>query len=81
MLDEPILRVSFLITDEDYINERIDFLSLGVTKAERKITFVFGILLILFGIAGALFFSNSGSDWIFWFLSILCGLCVIVLLR
>lgn len=77
MLDEPILRVSFLITDEDYINERIDFLSLGVTKAERNITSVFGILLILFGIAGALFFSNNGSDWIFWFLSILCGLCVL----
>ena len=77
MQDEPVLRVSFLTTAEDYVNERLDFLSLGVTKAERKITFVFGILLILFGIAGALFLTDGGSDWIFWSLSILCGLCVL----
>lgn len=77
MQDEPFLRVSFLTTEEDYVNQRLDFLSLGVTNGERKITFVFGILLILFGITGAVFFSNRGSDWIFWTLSLLCGLCVL----
>ncbi len=77
MQEEPALRVSFLTTMEDYVQERLDLLSLGVTKTERRITKIVGGLLIVLGISGALFFQNHGSDWIFWTLSVLSGLCVL----
>ncbi len=77
MENEPVLRVSFLITVDDYIHERLDFLTLGITRTERRVNFVFGLLLVLLGLCGALFFTSRPADWISWSLSVLCGLCVL----
>ena len=63
---DKLVSVSFLITAEDYIGVKTEIKKSRVSQKERIAAAVSGILMLIFGVIGAIFMTRISLDYLLW---------------
>ena len=63
---KKLVSVSFLITAEDYRGVKVEIRKSRVSQKEKNAAAVSGLLILVFGLIGALFMTRISLDYLLW---------------
>lgn len=71
-----LVSVSFLITAEDYRGVKVEIRKSRVSQKEKNAAALSGLLILVFGLIGALFMTRISLDYLLWGMVMLGGVFI-----